>query len=106
MRIDGHLGLQGDVTKEEKYRSRFLLFSPSSFEENSVDNLEEFSSTGRAQRSNNRRLLGKYEIVIKNGYLHYYKKLLAEEKASMGGKLWWAYIEVAGEILGSIIKPM
>jgi hypothetical protein len=86
----------GLVTKDEKYRSRFLIFTPKSYEENADEALEKYDSSGRAQRSDNRTLLGKYEIVLKDGYLAYYKRLNESETASKGGKLWWAYLEVSG----------
>lgn len=86
----------GLVTKDEKYRSRFLVFTPKAYEENANETLEKYDSSGRAQRSDNRILLGKYEIVLKDGYLVYYKRLKEEEATSKGGKLWWAYLEVSG----------
>lgn len=86
----------GYVTKEIKYRSRFLVFSPKEYEEGSDENSKEFSASGRAQRSNNRRLLARYEIVLKDGYLSHYKRLKEGEEPCNGAKVWWAYIEVSG----------
>ncbi|HHX12054.1 MAG TPA: hypothetical protein GX731_04475, partial [Clostridiales bacterium] len=86
----------GYVTKETKYRARFLVFSPKEYEEGSDESLEEFSSSGRAQRSNNRRLIAKYEVVLKDGFLTNYKRLKVDGEPSKGAKVWWAYIEVAG----------
>jgi hypothetical protein len=86
----------GLVTKETKYRARFLVFSPKEYEEGSDESSEEYSSTGHAQRSNNRRLIAKYEVVLKDGYLSNYKRLEDGEEQSTGKKLWWAYIEVSG----------
>lgn len=86
----------GYVTKEKKYRARFLVFAPKEYEEGSDASSDEFSSTGQAQRSNNRRLIAKYEVVLKDGYLASYKRLKDGETQSSGSKLWWAYIEIAG----------
>jgi len=86
----------GYVTKETKYRARFLVFSPKEYEEGSDESLEEFSSSGRAQRSNNRRLIARYEVVLKDGFLTNYKRLKVDGEPSKGAKVWWAYIEVAG----------
>jgi hypothetical protein len=87
----------GIVTKDEKYRARFLMFTPKYYEENSETITDEFSSSGKVQRSDNRKLLGKYEVVLKDGCLNYYKRLETGEQVSKGGKLWWAYIEVSGD---------
>ncbi|AJG98234.1 hypothetical protein LF65_01629 [Clostridium beijerinckii] len=86
----------GYVTKETKYRARFLVFSPKEYEDGSDASSEEFSSTGQAQRSNNRRLIAKYEVILKDGYLSSYKRLKDGENQTSGSKLWFAYIEVAG----------
>ncbi|MBC8059088.1 MAG: hypothetical protein H7Y18_00285 [Clostridiaceae bacterium] len=86
----------GLVTKDDKYRSRFLIFTPKAYEEKAKETLEIYDSSGRAQRSDNRTLLGRYEIVLKNGYLDYFKRLAEGEFVSKGGKLWWAYLEVSG----------
>lgn len=86
----------GIVTKEEKFRGRFLVFTPKPYEENGGVTQEEYDSSGRAQRSLNRRLLGQYEILLKDGCLEYYEKLETGKQASRGGRIWWAYIEIAG----------
>jgi len=86
----------GLVTKDEKYRARFLIFTPKEYEENDNEAFDKYDSSGRAQRSNNRTLLGKYEIVLKNGYLDYYKRMEEGDTKSSAGKLWWAYLEVSG----------
>lgn len=86
----------GYVTKETKYRARFLVFSPNEYEEDSDESSEQFGSTGHAQRSNNRRLIAKYEVTLKDGYLSSYNRLNDGEEQSSGSKLWYAYIEVAG----------
>ncbi len=87
----------GLVTKDHQYRARFLVFSPKSYEKNSDSTQEAFSSSARNQRSIDRTLLGIYEVVIKEGCLDYYKKIDQESQVSHGGKVWWAYLEVAGD---------
>lgn len=86
----------GLVTKEEKYRARFLVFTPKPYDEEDDLNSKEFSSSARAQRSSNRTLIAKYEISLSNGYLVNYKRLKDGEEPSLNGELWWAYLEVAG----------
>lgn len=87
----------GLVTKDEKYRARFLVFTPKPYEKNPNGTLKKFDYSGIAQRSNNRTILGKYEVVLKEGYLNYYRKLEEDEGVSKEGKLWWAYLEVSGD---------
>ncbi|MFV0503396.1 MAG: hypothetical protein ACK5LT_05450 [Lachnospirales bacterium] len=82
----------GLVTKDEKYRSRFLIFTPNKDREES--NSIKFDSSSRAQRGSKRELLGKYEINIKNGYLYDYRRLGEGEKVN--GETWYAYLEIAG----------
>jgi hypothetical protein len=86
----------GIVTKETKYRARFLVFTPKEYEEGIDESSDNYSSTGQAQRSNERKLIAKYEVLLKDGYLSSYRRLEDGEKQSEGTKLWWAYIEIAG----------
>jgi hypothetical protein len=85
----------GLVTKDEKYRARFLVFTPTDYEKDDLAP-EEDKTRWRTRRSNKRKLLGRYEVLLKNGYLVYYRKL-AEGEPAKRGKLWWAYLEVAGD---------
>lgn len=85
----------GYVTKEEKYRSRFLVFSPKSLENTFQESIP--ASSGKSMRSNNRRLLARYEIVLKEGRLDFYRRLQEGEEPSKGGRLWWAYLEISGD---------
>ena len=87
----------GFVTKDEKYRARFLIFTQNEYIKNANEGSDKYDSSGRAQRSNNRTLLGKYEVVLKDGYLNYYKRIKEGQSTSRGGKLWWAYLEVSGD---------
>jgi len=87
----------GFVTKGEKYRARFLIFTQNEYIKNSNEGSDKYDSSGRAQRSNHRTLLGKYEVVLKDGYLNYYKRIKEGQATSKGGKLWRAYLEVSGD---------
>jgi hypothetical protein len=86
----------GYVTKEEKYRARFLVFSSRSFEAMNKE-MNDHNSSAKAQRSSNRTLIGKYEVILKDGSLDSYKRLEEGEVPSKGSKLWWAYLEVSGD---------
>ncbi|MFW6279131.1 MAG: hypothetical protein ACOC2G_02975, partial [Bacillota bacterium] len=87
----------GYVTQDEKYRARFLVFTPQKYEKESSDHSESYDSSGRAQRSSKRKLLGKYEVVLENDRLAFYQQLKEDEKPSRGGEVWWAYLEIAGD---------
>jgi hypothetical protein len=85
----------GYVTKNISYRARFLVFSPEEFIEEPVADAGNPSS-GEAQRSRQRRLLGKYEVILKEGCLKKYRKLEEKDVPEKNAKLWWAYIEISG----------
>jgi hypothetical protein len=85
----------GIVTKEEKYRSRFLVFTTKEYDEQEIIS-KQYDSSAKAQRGSNRYLLAKYEVELKNGYLINYKKLKDEEEPKENFKVWRAYIEISG----------
>ena len=78
----------GIVTKDEKYRSRCLLFTP-------FENAEAYMSTdSRADsgRSGNGKLLAVYDIVLDNdGFLSSYKLIDKDDKVE--GTKWIAFID-------------
>ncbi|MBQ6264367.1 MAG: hypothetical protein IJK60_02855 [Clostridia bacterium] len=80
----------GIVTKEEKYRSRCLLFTP-------FENAESYMSTDSradAGRNENGKLLACYDIVLdKNGYLSSYRLIDKSEKVE--GTKWYAFLEIS-----------
>lgn len=86
----------GYVTKDDTYRQRFLVFTPFEY-----DDLEKnvTHSTARENKieGKKRKLIGKYEILLKNGYLIHYKRLEDNEKARNGSDVWWAYLEIAAD---------
>lgn len=77
----------GYVTKNSEYRSRFLVFSPKEYLE---DNIPE-------QKGGQRKLIGKYEVILKDGCLESYRKLEAVDVPEKNAKLWWAYIEISAD---------
>lgn len=68
----------GLVTQEEKYRSRYIVFSP--------ENKEQMSSDEKVT------LLARYEVVLKDGVLAHYHRLKEEES---GENIWYAYLKVS-----------
>ena len=86
----------GYVTKDEQYRQRFLVFTPFYYEdlEKVADHLR---TDGRVVQGKKRKLLAKYEIVLENGYIAYYKRLKNDEKSKDNSKIWYAYLEIAAD---------
>lgn len=85
----------GMVTKDKKNRARFLVFTPLDYEKDGQIT-EGGKYRWRTCRSNNRTLLGIYEIVLEEGFLINYKKLSEGESADKG-EVWKAYLEIAGD---------
>lgn len=71
----------GIVTREEKYRSRYLYFVP-----------EELDNEKKG------RLLGQYSVLLKNGYLEHYEYFKEKTKKKFnenGGVIWNLYLRIA-----------
>lgn len=82
----------GIVTKEEKYRARFLLMTPTPYGEGVVTPAESISRSIATRRENG-RLLACYDVVLdENGCLISGKRI-GEDQAAQGTK-WYAYLEV------------
>lgn len=87
----------GLVTKDHKYRARYLLFTPKPYTDNDKYSSNEFISAARGGRNEKGYCLGKYQVILKNGYLASYKRLGDGEQPDENAKLWWAYLEVASD---------
>ncbi len=80
----------GIVTKDEKYRSRCLLFTPFETAEPYVNK----DSRADGSRSENGRLLACYDVVLdSDGYLESYRLIDKDEEAK--GVKWYAFLEVS-----------
>lgn len=80
----------GYVTEDERYRARYLLFTP--FKTAEAKKSVEVS----AGRTNNGKLLACYDVVLdKDGYLSSYKQIGEDDKAE--GTKWYAFMEIIGE---------
>lgn len=85
----------GIVTREEKYRARYLLFTPIPYS-NSGYQKEIYYSGAQAERSEKGKLLACYDIVLdENGFLKCGKRIEAEQEAV--GTKWFAYLETPNE---------
>ncbi len=81
----------GIVTKDIKYRSRSLLFTPKLKGE-----LHTFGdSSSEGGRTENGKLIACYDILLDDdGYLASYRRIGADDKAE--GKKWYAFLEISG----------
>ena len=85
----------GIVTKEEKYRARFLLMTPTPYGEGGVD-MSPAISKSDGRRSENGRLLACYDIVLDEEGCLVSGKRIGEQDTAQGVK-WYAYLEVLRE---------
>jgi len=81
----------GIVTKEEKYRGRYLLFTPTPYHPEGIT-LEEIPASGLI-RSEDGKLLACYDVELdEEGYLTGWKVIGEDEPAEH--EKWYAYLEV------------
>lgn len=84
----------GIVTKDHRYRSRFLVFEPSEASETG----SAAGAAAQVDRSAERRYLATYEVSIENGKLKGYRRLDAgETPGRTGGAIWNAFLEISGD---------
>lgn len=85
----------GLVTKEEKYRQKYLLFTPWPYEEKGgMETPGGFLS--QPLRNGKGKLLARYVVILDGeGYLAKYRML--EEGDEGEGNIWYAYLETAGD---------
>ncbi len=85
----------GIVTKDLKYRMRFLVFSPDKLENEEIEN-QNLTSSGQAIRSEHRTFLARYGVRLEAGYLEDYKRLEEKDALPGGYEEWFAYLEISG----------
>lgn len=86
----------GLVTKEKKYRQKYLLFTPWAYgEKGGVETPGGFLS--QPLRNGKGRLLARYTVMLdEEGYLGKYRILAEGEEG--GENTWYAYLETAGAL--------
>lgn len=92
----------GLVTKNEAYRSRFLLLSPKELAPDELWEEPINRASAQATPGKKRRLLARYRVRLADGWLSDYKRLKDEEKVQAaweedGWKIWYAYLEISGD---------
>lgn len=85
----------GMVTKDHKYRMRFLILTPEKLKEGEYPH--ERISGGTGARGGERRLLGHYQVSLENGWLKDYRKIEPEQQPEEGYGEWFAYLEISGD---------
>lgn len=81
----------GFVTENEEFRTKYLVFAPE--EQKEGVKRETFSDSRRFIRSDKRTFLGKYQVLLKDGWLHDYKRIEENEPVDCGYEEWYAYME-------------
>lgn len=83
----------GFVTKDHRFRSRYLLFSPYLHEDGYYE--RGTPQENRLGIDGTLSLIAKYEINLKNGYLNSYRRLDNDET---GENIWYAYRVVSKDL--------
>ncbi len=83
----------GLVTKDRRYSTRHLLFTPVAYEAQGAGEHPEFISASKGSRQGNGTLLAKFSIELENGCLKSYRRIYEEEED--GENMWYAYLEVS-----------
>lgn len=89
----------GYITKEDRYRSRVLIFSPTELGDVAADDAWGQVANGKCARSNNRRLLNVYAVELdEDGWLKDYR-VVGEDgiDSASPDTLWYAYLEISGK---------
>ncbi len=84
----------GLVTKDPQYRIRYLLFTPTPYEQDAGSGRVHNNEQAVASRTGNGKLLARYDIALDDkGCLAAYRKLKDGEEATHSP--WYAYMEYA-----------
>lgn len=83
----------GLVTKDPRYRARYLVFSPWKQEEMPSHHQTHGSSMAHLAQQGNGELLACYEVTIQDGVLKNYRRLSEGEEPSESA--WYVYKEIA-----------
>src|SRR4051812_25352750 len=87
----------GLVTKDKQYRARHLLWTATPYRAGEAETVSDEHTAGT--RSETGTPLGRYEVVLKDGFLAKYRRLKDSEKPRGNGKsrVWYAYLETSQE---------
>ena len=81
----------GLVTKDEQYRSRYLVFTPVN-QDTRHDNSQILTSGMSTMSSGHGTLLARFDVKLEDGFLKGYRRLKDGED---GENVWYAYMEIS-----------
>src|SRR5438552_5367839 len=85
----------GLVTRDHRYRIKHLLWTATPYRDAPPEKrLVDYTG---AARTENGRLLARYEILLKDGYLARYRRLKDRDKLATNTRVWYAYLETPFE---------
>ena len=85
----------GYVTKNHKYRQKYVVFTPTPYTNDAVAEAENDASAA-ASKQGKGTLLAKYDIKLdEEGFLESYSKISESENGK--NDVWYAYLETAGD---------
>lgn len=87
----------GLVTRDERWRARYLLFTPNAYEDKAADGAPSVNSLAQGGRAGNGRLLACYDVSLdENGCLARADRVSNRATpAPKGAVRWYAYLEVS-----------
>lgn len=85
----------GYVTKDYRYRTRYIVFTPMELDDSYLKDKAEFNRAVMDNKKPKGYFIAKYEVVIKSGFLNSYKRLSANDGVKKDARVWWAYMEIA-----------
>jgi hypothetical protein len=87
----------GLVTREDRYRARYLLFTPNAYADAPASSGVSTDSLAQGGRAGNGHLLATYDITLDpDGSLSTYARVAAPDSPPASGSTrWYAYIEVS-----------
>lgn len=83
----------GLVTADPRFRTRHLLWTRHPYDGSPGNPV--LASNAGAGRVGNGTLIGRYHVVLRDGYLAGYRRLTETEDAPADGTIWFAYLETA-----------
>lgn len=85
----------GLVTKDPRYRARYLLFTPFRYGDPVENPAQILPSRLSAARNEKGVLLARYAVTLHDGMLTDYRRLNDNEEIPSQAAIWYAYLEVA-----------
>jgi hypothetical protein len=85
----------GLVTKDRRYATRHLLFTPTPYGPGGMGDRTDIGSSSLGTRQENGTLLAKYHVTLKDGVLAHYERVSEDAELPEGAAAWYAYIEIS-----------